>query len=79
MLFYGNMNNRDRGKADIRTDRRTDGQIFPVFYRTSSPSGPLPCSPSLEFIIMQSRATGIADHILPLGDWFVYVTGGLGV
>ena len=20
--------------------------------------------------IMQSRATGIADHILPLGDWF---------
>ena len=26
------------------TDVRTDGQIPPVFYRTSSPSGPLPCS-----------------------------------
>ena len=40
----------------------------PVFYKTSSPSGPLPCSPSLKFTITQSRATGIADHILPLGD-----------
>ena len=42
----------------------------PVFYRTSSPSGPLPCFPSLQFTITQSRATGIADHILPLGDLF---------
>ena len=39
-----------------------------MFYRTSSPSGPLPCFFSLQFTIMQSRATGIADHILPLGD-----------
>ena len=30
----------DRRKAE----RRTDGQIPPVFYRTSSPSGPLPKS-----------------------------------
>merc|ERR1711942_308638 len=42
----------------------------PVFYRTLSPLGPLPCLPSLQFTIMQSRATGIADHILPLGDLF---------
>ena len=38
------------GRTDVRTDVRTyvrtDGQIPPVFYRTSSPSGPLPCSPS---------------------------------
>ena len=40
----------------------------PVFYRTSFPSGPLPCFISLHFTITQSRATGIADHILPLGD-----------
>ena len=40
----------------------------PVFCRTSSPSGLLPCFPSLQFTITQSRATGIADHILPLGD-----------
>ena len=42
----------------------------PVFYRTSSPSGPLPCFLSLHFTITQSRATVIADHILPLGDLF---------
>ena len=30
--------------------------------------GPLPCFPSLQSTIMQSRSTGIADHILPLGD-----------
>ena len=30
--------------------------------------GPLPCFPSLKFTIKQSMATGIADHILPLGD-----------
>ena len=41
-----------------------------VFYRTLSPSGPLLCFLLLKFTIMQSRATGTADHILPLGDWF---------
>ena len=41
-----------------------------VFYRTSSPLGPLPCSLSFQFKFKQSRATGIADHILPLGDLF---------
>ena len=40
-----------------------------MFYRTSSPSGPLPCL-SFRFITMQSRAMGIADHILPFGDLF---------
>merc|ERR1711942_255617 len=43
----------------------------PVFYRTLSPLWPLPCFPSLQFTIMQSRATDIADHILPLGDLLV--------
>ena len=38
-----------------------------------SPSGPLPCSPSLQFTITQSRATGIADHILPFGDLFSFI------
>ena len=40
----------------------------PVFYLTLSPLGPLLCFPSVKFTIMQSRATGIADHVLPLGD-----------
>ena len=37
---------------------------------TSSPLGPLPCFLSFRFTTMQSRATGIADHILTLGDLF---------
>ena len=52
-------------------DGRTDGMTNespPVFYRTSSPLGPLPCFLSLHFTITQSRATGIVDHILPSGD-----------
>ena len=36
-----------------------------VFYRTSSPSGPLPFFPSLTFTIMQSRATGILTTYCP--------------
>ena len=43
--------------------------IFPwnhlIFCQTTL--GPLPCF--LPFWTMQSRAMGIADHILPLGDW----------
>ena len=34
------------GRTYGRTDVRTDGQIPPVFYRTLSPLGPLPRSPS---------------------------------
>ena len=43
----------------------------PVFYRTLSPLGPLPYFLSLKFSIKQSRAMGIADHILLLGDWII--------
>ena len=58
-----------RGPRDgwTLTGRRTD-RNSPVFYRTFSPSGPLPCFLSLQFTIMQSRAKCIADHILPLGN-----------
>ena len=63
-------------RADFRSERAWGGgadgwtnESPPVFYRTSSPSGPLPCL-SFQFTTMQSRATGIADHILPLGDLF---------
>ena len=40
----------------------------PVFHRTLSHSRLLPGFLSLQFTIIQSRATGIADHILPLGN-----------
>ena len=55
------------------TDGRTN-ESPPVFYRTLSPWGPLPCFLSLWFTTMQSRATGVADLILPLDDWFSFVT-----
>ena len=59
-----------------RTNGRTNERKSPVFYRTSSLSGPLPCFPSLQFTITQSRATGIADHLLPLGDLFGFLGSG---
>ena len=40
----------------------------PLFYRTLSPLGPLPCFLSLQLTIMQSS---IAEHILPLGDLLI--------
>ena len=52
---------------DGQTDERTNIS-HPVFYRIVSPAGALPCFLSLQFAIMQSRATGITDHILTLGD-----------
>ena len=42
----------------------------PMFYRTLFPSRPLLSFPSLNITIMQSRATGITDHLLPLGNRF---------
>merc|ERR1712074_12703 len=60
----------ERGGTNKRTDGRTN-KSPPVFYRSSSPSGPLPCYPSPSIANIHSRATGIADHILPLGDWFL--------
>ena len=42
----------------------------PVIYKTSFPSKPLPCFLSFQFTTMQSKATGTADHILPLGNLF---------
>ena len=51
---------------------RTNKSLL-VFYRTLSPLGPLPCFPSLLFTITQSGASGIADHILPLGDLLLFV------
>ena len=68
------------GGRNKRTNEQTNkrkNKSPPVFYRTSSPSGPLPCLPSIKFTIMHSRATGIADHILPLGDLFVPPTPAL--
>ena len=56
----------ERAWEDEWKDRRKKSP--PVFYRTSSPSGPMPRFLSLQLTIMQSRAMGIAEHILPLGD-----------
>ena len=42
-------------------------EIPPVFYRTSSPLGPLSCFRSVRKKYRE-QGKGIADHILPLGD-----------
>ena len=51
-------------------DERMDEHKSPCVLQdiAMSPSGPLPCFLPLQFTIMQSRALGIADRILPLGD-----------
>ena len=54
------------GGMDLRMEERTN-KSPPVFYRTLSPLGPLPYFLLFWFTTMQSRATGIADHIF-LGD-----------
>ena len=38
---------RPEGPAEGQTDKRTNKQKSPVFYRTSSPSGPLPKKPKI--------------------------------
>ena len=60
---------------DVWIDRRTDrclyAQISPVFYRTLSPLGPLPCLlPNCPYNV-DGQGKGTADHLhlLPLGDW----------
>ena len=53
------------GRTNRWTNRRTK---VPCVLQDFAPLRPLPCFPSLQFAIMQSRATGIADHTLPLGD-----------
>ena len=44
----------------------------PVFYRSLSPSGPLSCllTHLITNLVIQNRAMGVADFILPLGHWF---------
>ena len=45
-----------------------------VFYRIVSFSRPLSCFPHSDTKSNKVGARGIADHILPLGDWFSFVT-----
>ena len=54
-------------------DGRTDAQISPVFYRTSSPLGPLPCLLPNRPHSVDGQGKGTADHLLPLGDWFLWM------
>ena len=56
------------GLGEQTKDGRTK---VPLFYMTLFPSGPLPRFLSLQLKIMQSRATGITEHILPLGNLLI--------
>ena len=64
------MDGRADGRLQGRTDGRTDAQISPVFYRTLSSLGPLPCLLSHCHRHVNGQGKGTADHLLPLGDWF---------
>ena len=54
---------------------QTDEQKSPCVLQDFVPFGAAALLP-LQFTIMQSRATGIADHILPFGDLFVNFSEG---
>ena len=79
MVFNENLNNRASwtegrqtdGQTDGRTDRGTDGQMDGQtdVLQDFVPFGATALLP-LQFTNMQSRATGIAYHTLPLGDRF---------
>ena len=66
---------KSESKIDNQTDR-LDVQIPPVFYRTLSPSGPLPCSLQKLPSSVTQQGKGTDDHLLPLGDWLLQVTSG---
>ena len=51
-------------QTDGRMNRQIDGQKSPCVLQDVVPSEVLPCFLSLQYTNMQSRATGIADHIL---------------
>ena len=48
-------------------DRRTEGQISPVFYRTCPLRGRCPAPPQLNSQTLLKQGTGTAYHLLPLG------------
>ena len=56
-------------QTDRQMDERTDEQKSPYVLQDFVPFGAAALLP-LQFTIMQSWVTGMADHILPLGDLF---------
>ena len=62
--------------SSLRMEKTTNGQMDGIMEGPLCSTGLHPLwghcpASSLKFTIMQRRATGIADHILPLGDLFV--------
>ena len=70
LLGFGPQRRRspEDGAGGGPTDVRTDGQIPPVFYRTSSPSGPLPKNDfsGLEFALSDLKICPLKPQIRPL-------------
>ena len=62
----------DRRKADRRTDRRTDGQTdSPCVLQNFVPFGATALLPvNLNYTLLK-QGTGTADHLLPLGCYFL--------
>ena len=59
---------------DRRTDERTDRQkIFP-FYRTSSPIGAAALPSPMKTKEKVKQGKGTADHLMPLGCLFFFIS-----
>ena len=52
-------------------DKRMDGRNFSPFYRTSSPIGAAALLPIHVNYQIPKQGKGTADHMMPLGDWFL--------
>ena len=55
-------------------DGWTDGQKISPFYRTSSPIGAAALPPPMKTKGKVEQGKGTADHFMPLGDWFSFLS-----
>ena len=64
---------RQASEPDRRTDGWTDGQKISPFYRTSSPIGAAALPPPKKTKEKVEQGKGTADHLMPLGYFFILV------
>ena len=61
------------GQTDGRMDGWMDGRKISPFYRTLSPIGAAALPPPMKTKEEVEQGKGTADHLMPLGDWFLFV------
>ena len=74
----GWLDGRTDGRTDGRMDGRTDGQTdvrmenLPILQDFVPYRGCCPATAQLQQKNCIKRGKGIADHMMPLGDWFIF-------